>query len=127
MRNLTPKEIDAGLDNNGEPEDGFVAIEATVNELSALDVRTLYGDEENHVFQELAEHGFGSRRCRGWYLAKDTTDSGLCDQTVAGMFHIVVADEEAEKVARIAKRAGGMLRPVGASMWDKFYEFEIEH
>lgn len=128
MRNLTPEEIDKALDDNGEMEEGCVAVEATVAELAKLGVSTVCGSRDNRAFQELSAEGFGKRRCRGWYLAKDPfkTTRGS-DQTVWGMFHIEVSEEEAERVERVVSRVGGSLRASGPSMWeDGFYEFEIE-
>ena len=126
MRNLTPDEIAAALDSNGEAEEGCVAIEATVDELADLNVRTVGGKDDNHTFQELADSGFGRKKCRGWYLAKDASKEGGNDQTVWGMFHIAVSEEFADKMERLAKRAGGSQRLNGPSLWDGFFEYEIE-
>jgi hypothetical protein len=127
MRNLTPEEIAKALDNNGEPDEGCVAVEATVAELAKLGVSTVCGSPDNRAFQELSAEGFGKRRCRGWYLEKDFSKTGGSDQTVWGMFHIEVSEEEAERVERVVSRVGGSLRASGLSMYeDGFYEFEIE-
>ena len=126
MRNLTTEEIAEALDDNGESEEGCVAVEATVDELADLNVRTVGGKDDNHTFQELADAGFGKRKCRGWYLAKDISKEGGQDQTVWGMFHVAIAEEHADKVERFAKRAGGCLRLNGPSLWKGFFEYEIE-
>jgi hypothetical protein len=126
MRNLTTEEIAEALDDNGESEEGCVAVEATIEELADLNVRTICGANDNRVFGELAERGYGKKRCRGWYLAKDASKEGGLDQTVWGMFHIAVTEEDAEKVARIADKMGGSLRFSGPSLWKGFFEYEIE-
>lgn len=126
MRNLTTEEIAEALDDNGESEEGCVAVEATVDELADLNVRTVGGKDDNHAFQELADAGFGKRKCRGWYLSKDISKEGGNDQTVWGMFHVAVSEEHADKVERIAVRAGGSLRLSGPSLWKGFFEYEIE-
>jgi hypothetical protein len=126
MRNLIPEEIAAALDINGEPDEGCVAVEATVNELAKLGVRTVGGHSDNDTFRELADSGFGKRKCRGWYLAKDLSEGGKDDQTMWGKFHVEVSEELADKVEHIAKRAGGSLRLLGPSTWPGFHEYEIE-
>ena len=125
MRNLTPEESATALDDNGEAEEGCVAVEATVAELAKLGVSTVCGSSDNRAFQELSAEGYGKRRCRGWYLAKDLSKTGN-DQTVWGMFHIEVSEEEAERAERVVSRAGGSLRASGPSLWNGFHEFEIE-
>lgn len=119
MRNLADIEIDGALDDNGELEDGAVAIEATVQELADLGVGTYCGCVGNKTFKALADKGYGHRKCRGWFISKDSV--------VDGMFHIrIQTDKTAENVSRIAADAGGSLRFSGDSMWDNFKEFEIE-
>lgn len=143
MRNLTQEEINLALDDNGEKEEGAIAIEATVQELADLDAGTCCGTVGNHTFKALAEKGYGHRKCRGWFLAKPTPMTQeqweslqgvgtvpAADQSrpqVWGMFHIKIQTEKtAEKVERIAGEASGSLRYNGESNWEGFQEFEIE-
>lgn len=151
MRNLTAEEIDKALDDNGEPEDGFVAIEARVEELAAIGAGTACGKVGNHCFVALAAKGYGKRMCRGWFCenpmkaALDTLDttgntpemaaervasikaSWPTTPQVTGMFHIrIQTDKTAEKVSRIAGEAEGSLRFSGDSLWEGYKEFEIE-
>jgi hypothetical protein len=129
MRNLTQEEIEEALDDNGEPEEGCVAIEATVQELADLNVGTGCGKVGNQAFKVLADKGYGHRKCRGWFEEnRDSLSStkffGGC---VCGMFHIKIqTDKTAEKVERIVGAAGGSLRYSGDSLWEGFKEFEIE-
>ena len=119
MRKLTQVEVDEALDDNGEQEEGAVAIEATVSELAGLGVGTCCGGTGNKTFQALADKGYQHRKCRGWYDEKD--------KVVLGMFHIKIqTDKTAEKIEQIASEAGGSLRFNGDSLWDGYKEFEIE-
>ena len=119
MRNLIQEEIEEALDDNGEPEEGCVAIEATVQELADLNVETGCGSVGNQAFKALAAKGYGHRKCRGWHDAKNGV--------VVGMFHIKIqTDKTADKVERIVGAAGGSLRYDGDSRWEGFKEFEIE-
>lgn len=148
MRNLTQEEIDFALDDNGEKEEGAVAIEATVQELADLECGTCCGSHGNKTFKALVDKGYGHRKCRGWYLEKPPgiTDEHwkthvwnvggsepLTDElrnpppVVMGMFHIKVQTEKTgEKISRIAGDAHGSLRYSGESLWEGFKEFEIE-
>jgi len=119
MRKLTQAEIDIALDDNGEKDDGAVAIEATVGELAALGVGTCCGRVGNKTFQVLADKGYQHRKCRGWFDEKD--------KVVVGMFHIKIqTDKTAQKVEESVCSAGGSLRHNGDSMWGGYKEFEIE-
>ena len=116
MRNLTHDEIEF-LDDNGESEeDGIVAIESTIRELTAAGVGTGCGRTGNRCFSHLTI--FGDRRCRGWY------DEPV--KEVTGMFHIEVTEAEAEDISKLAGEVGGSLRSSGKSLWNGFMEFEIE-
>ena len=119
MRDLTQVEIDVALDDNGEADEGCVAIETTVGELAALGAQTVCGESGNCCFAELAKQGFADRFARGWFYR--------AENEVWGMFHIECADEaEAEAISEIAYEGGGSLRPSGKSLWGGFWEFEIE-
>ena len=119
MRDLTQEEINTALDDNGEKEEGCIAIETTVQELADLGVGTCCGHTGNQVFKVLADKGYKHRKCRGWY-----DESG---KVVVGMFHIKIqTDNTAEKIENIASKAGGSLRLNGDSLWEGFKEFEIE-
>jgi hypothetical protein len=120
MRNLTNEEIEQALDDNGEPDEGCIAIEASVEELSDQGVGTLCGLEGNTAFSDLVIEGFRDRQCRGWYC--------YSDRVVMGMFHIQCKDdEEAQRISDVVfQGSGGSLRPNGPSGWLGFYEFEIE-
>lgn len=118
MRNLTPEDVLDNLDDNGEVEEGCVAVEATVQELADLRVSTSCGRTGNQAFQALAG-SHGHRKCRGWYDAST--------KEVVGMFHIEVDMKEVgEEIEEIAGNAGGSLRFSGNSSWSGFMEFEIE-
>jgi hypothetical protein len=140
MRNLTPEEIDKALDDNGEAEEGCVAIEATVQESADLKTDTCCGRWGNQTFKALADKGYGHRKCRGWFnktpkqMSQETWE-GIHGQgpvpvlgpLVCGMFLIKIQTEKTgEKVERIAGAAGGSLRYDGDSLWEGFKEFEIE-
>lgn len=119
MRNLTIEEIEEALDDNGETEDGCIAIEATVQELSDLKVGTTCGTKGNSCFVKLAEKGYAHRKCRGWFDEKT--------KEIVGMCHIKIqTDKTAEKIEKIAAEAGGSLRFNGDSLWEGYKEFEIE-
>lgn len=119
MRKLTGEEIEEALDDNGEAEEGCVAIEATVRELADLGIGTCCGGQGNKTFQSLADKGYEHRKCRGWFDEKE--------KEVVGMFHIKIqTDKTAEKIERIAGEARGSLHFSGESRWDGFKEFEIE-
>ncbi len=143
MRNLTAQEIEQALDDNGESEEGCVAIEATVQELADLNAGTCCGGFGNLTFKALADKGYGKRKCRGWYDAKpvpmtqadwesiqgegEVPADAMSRPEVVGMFHIKIqTDKTAEKVERIAASVHGSLRFNGDSMWDGYKEFEIE-
>jgi len=90
MRNLTQTEIDLALDSNDAQDGACVAIEATIQELADLGVGTICGTVGNKCFKVLADKGYGHRKCRGWYNAKD--------RVVDGMFYIKIQTEKtAEK------------------------------
>jgi len=125
MRRLEDAEIDAGLDGNGEAEDGWTAMEATIAELAAKEIGTSCGSVGNKCFEPLEKAAYGSRLTRGWHGTYDRyPDMPLVD----GMFHIECSsEEEAEKISDIAAEEGnGSLRPSGRSLWIGFWEFEIE-
>ena len=117
MRNLTQADIDV-MFLDGEIED-CEAVEATVQELADLGVGTICGHIGNQTFKVLADKGYGHRKCRGWFQAKE--------KVVVGRFHIKIqTDKTAEKVSRIAAAADGSLRYDGNSSWEGFKAFEIE-
>ena len=119
MRNLTQQEIYEALADNGEEEEGCIAIETTIGELANLGASTLCGITGNNCFQTLADKGYDKRKCRGWY--------DLVTKDVCGMFHIKIqTDKTAEKISSMAGEAGGSLRYSGDSLWNGFKEFEIE-
>ena len=134
MRELTPDEINEALDDNGESEDGCIAIEATVNELADLEVGTVCGSVPNQCFKVLQEKGFGKKLCRGWYNERTPIfnhDTKTFDSTfrrsVYGMFHIQITSEKiARRISNLAYEGGGSLRDSGESLWKGFWEFEIE-
>lgn len=137
MRNLTPEEIEEALDDNGESEAGYIAVETTVQELADLGVGTACGSVPNQTFKALADKGYGHRKCRGWFNRaptplppgeSETFPKGITfGPEVSGMFHIKIqTDKTAEKIERIASDAEGSLRFEGPSNWDGFMEFEIE-
>jgi hypothetical protein len=122
-KTLTQAQIDAALDDNGESEDGYAAIETTVADLAANGIGTSCGKVGNKCFAALLKAGFGARKCRGWYDDGSRHD----EKAVCGMFHIECSsDAEAEKICHIADKGDGSLRPDGPSLWKGFYEFEIE-
>ena len=105
----------AFLDNNGEPDEGCIAIEASVYELANKHTGTLCGTEGNECFIEIAK-GHPNRLVRGWYDKEENV--------MVGMIHIQCTEEEAETIEDLAEHAGGSLRPSGASCWNKFYELK---
>jgi hypothetical protein len=123
MRNLTDKEIDFALDDNGEKDEGCVAIEASIGELALKETGTSCGHVGNTAFIALGVlfSDNATRLVRGWYDLKDNT---LC-----GMIHIQCEDDDlAERISETAYEIGkgGSLRPSGKSLWSGFYEFENE-
>jgi len=130
MRNLTQAEIEQALDDNGEQEDGAVAIEATVKELADIGTETACGTYGNKTFQALVDKGYQHRKCRGWFIDKETSKRGDADRdapVILGMFHIKAkTDKTGEKIERIAGEAGGSLRFSGDSLWEGYKEFENE-
>jgi len=123
MRNLTPEEIDEALDDNGEADEGCVAVEATIGELALAKTGTSCGHTGNTAFNALSIlfPDNATRLVRGWFDSRDNT---LC-----GMIHIQCQDEElAERISNTAYEAGngGSLRPAGPSLWEGFWEFENE-
>lgn len=120
MRRLTDEEIEFGLDDNGESEEGAIAIEATIQELADKGASTSCGKPGNKCFNDLVDCGYGHRKCRGWLVNDDNPE-------VLGMFHIKIqTDKTAEKISEIAGGAGGSLRFDGDSAWEGYKEFEIE-
>jgi hypothetical protein len=140
MRKLTQEEVEEGLDDNGESDDGYIPIEASIQELADMGVSTCCGRTGNKCFKALADKGYEHRKCRGWFCEKpfqmtqETYESiggkgsvPIMGPDVAGMFHIKIqTDKTAEKISRIAGEAGGSLRLNGDSLWEGFKEFEIE-
>jgi hypothetical protein len=131
MRNLTAEEIKQALDDNGESENGAVAIEATVKELADIETETACGKYGNKTFKALVDKGYEHRKCRGWFIDKSKLE--MCGEKdrnapmVLGMFHIKIqTDKTAEKVEKIASDAGGSLRFNGDSLWEGYKEFENE-
>lgn len=123
MRTLTQAEIDFALDDNGESEEGFSAIEASIEELSHKGTGTSCGHVGNSAFKSLniLFPDSASRLVRGWYDPSDNT--------MGGMIHIQCDDKDmAEKISETAYEAGngGSLRPSGESLWESFFEFENE-
>lgn len=123
MRHLTQEEIDFALDDSGESEEGYIAIEASIRELAQKKVGTSCGHSGNTAFAALGEvlRNDDTITVRGWF---DTSDNTMC-----GMIHIQCPNDEiAEMMSEAAYEigSGGSLRPEGKSLWEGFYEFEIE-
>lgn len=123
MRILTQEEIDLALDDNGEFEEGCIAVEATLNELALKNTGTSCGIDGNIAFVALGclFPDNITRLVRGWYDSRDNT--------FMGMIHIQCDNENmAEKISEVAHEAGngGSLRPDGPSLWEGFWEFENE-
>ena len=114
MRDLTQEEIDLALDDNGESEEGCIAIESTTTELAAKKTGTCCGIVGNHCFTALPP----GRLVRGWYDPKDNV--------FMGMIHIECTEDESERIEELAGEAEGSLRASGSSLWNGFCEFEIE-
>jgi hypothetical protein len=117
MRTLIKEEWLEVLDDNGEPDEGCVAMEFSMMELANRHVGTLCGTVDNECFIEVAK-SFPDRMIRGWY---DHEEKVMC-----GMVHIQCTEEESETIENLAEHAEGSLRPNGESLWEGFYEFEIE-
>ena len=119
MRTMTQEEVQEGLDDNGELEEGCIPVEIRIQELADMDVSTGCGAKGNKCFRVLAANGYKHRLCRGWLDEKA--------KEIVGMFHIKIqTDKTAEKISQIAGKAGGSLRLNGDSQWEGFKEFEIE-
>lgn len=116
---LSEQEIDTFLDDNGEAEDGCVAIEATIGELAKCDVGTLCGTIGNKAFanSELVAR-FGKRVVKGWFLKEENS--------LMGMIHIECNGNEARRIETLISQSNGSLRPNGKSLLDGYYEFENE-
>lgn len=115
MRDLTQDEIDLALDDNGEADEGCIAVESSTTELATKKTGTCCGYDGNHCFDALPS----GRLVRGWYDPKDNV--------FVGMVHIeCTTDEEADRIEELASNAEGSLRNSGSSLWEGFYEFEIE-
>ena len=121
---MKPLNVD-DLDDNGESEDGCLAIEAAVEELAQIEVGTCCGHQGNKCFVHLKATGYADRLCRGWYDGKTNE--------VVGMFHIECKSiEDAKTLSDRASEVGGSLRFSGSSLFApqnveyKFFEFEIE-
>jgi hypothetical protein len=123
MRNLTDEEIDFALDDNGEKDEGCIAIEASIGELALKETGTSCGHVGNTTFIALGVlfPDNATRLVRGWYDPKDNT---MC-----GMIHIQCENNDvADRISEVAYNIGngGSLRPSGESLWPGFYEFENE-
>jgi hypothetical protein len=123
MRRLTKEEIEFALDDNGESEEGCIAVESSILELSNEKVGTCCGMEGNSAFTALCVIFLKddlTRLVRGWYDKKD--------KVMCGMVHIQCENEKmAEKISEAAHDIGdGSLRVNDRSRWEGFYEFEIE-
>jgi hypothetical protein len=115
MRPLTLEEINQALDDNGEPDEGCIAIEISMEELVEKGTGTTCGHDGNHCFDALPK----GRLVRGWYDARDNT--------MMGMIHIqCTSADEAEQIEELAGNAEGSLRSDGPSLWEGFWEFENE-
>lgn len=102
MRHLTQEEIDFALDDNGESEEGCIAIEASIIELAQKNIGTSCGHSGNTAFAALGKviHDDNTIMVRGWF---DTRDSTMC-----GMVHIQCPnDEVAEMMSEAAYELGG--------------------
>jgi hypothetical protein len=79
MRNLLQEEVDQALDDNGESENGCVAIEATIGELVSMSVGTSCGHVGNTAFVALGVLFPDNmiRLVRGWFDSKDYTMCGM--------------------------------------------------
>lgn len=74
VRNLLIEET-SELDDNGESEEGAVAVEVTIQELADMDAGTCCGTCGNSCFKALAAKGYGHRKCRGWLTMTPATTS----------------------------------------------------
>lgn len=121
MRDLTQEEINLALDDNGEQEEGCIAIEATILELAQNNTGTSCGIMGNDAFNAIKDLLSNPCLVRGWYDPKENT---MC-----GMIHIQCDSMElAERISEVAYELGngGSLRPSGQSLWKTFFEFENE-
>ena len=122
MRDLTEQEIEMALDDNGESEEGAIAVETTVGELSQVGAGTVCGRVGNKAWEALAER-FGNRRVRGWHYRDDRDIAG---NNMTGMIHIEAMKKESWSISSLAEEEDGVLRPNGKSLWPGFFEFENE-
>lgn len=116
MRKLTLDETDKFLDDNGETDEGAIAIETTIKELIKLNAGTTCGRHKNKCFVGLSK--FSDRIVKGWYLEKH--------KEMMGMIHIQCNQTEAKEIDDLAFKYNGSLRENGESLLDGFYEFENE-
>jgi len=122
MRKLTPIETEELEDCSSVKllieEEGCVAVEATIRELSDLRCGTCCGRSGNTCFVALAEK-FGRRRIRGLY------DESR--KKIWGMPLIKCGERAAKEISEMAGKADGSLRAEGkSSRVNGFYVFEIE-
>lgn len=117
MRDLLDEEVVKALDDNGEADDGFIAVESDFEELDKYGASIVCGVSGNQPFAGLQRH-FGNRKVRCWYNS-DTKE-------IMGMVHIEGREEEGEDIEDIAGKEGVTLRYDRESAWDGFLEFENE-
>jgi hypothetical protein len=119
MRELTVTES-AYLDDNGEHEEGAVAVETTIGELAdVFKAGTQCGTIGNACFCAMSV--FSDRLVRGWFDPQSYPNPTMC-----GMVHVQCDEPEAEQLSALAAGSEGSLRPDGPSQWPEFYVFEIE-
>ena len=124
MKVLTREQIDSFLDYDTDlktgiicqEDEGFIAVESTIGELSNLNVGTTCGTVRNKCFTKFNK--FFNRKVRGWYSSSNSE--------VDGMFHIECNEQESEEIEELAGINNGSLRASGESLLNGFYEFEIE-
>ena len=109
MEKLTLTEIVQFLDNNGELDEGAIAIKTTIKELIMLNAGTTCCGKS--CFGKAI--AFHDREVKGWYIQKD--------KEMVGMIHIQCTEKEAE----ILEIAIG-IRSNGESLLNGFWEFEDE-
>jgi hypothetical protein len=114
MRNLSREEAEF-IDNLAE--DGFVPIEATMEELAEKGTELAQGELGNQPFALLVEK-FPGRKVCGYY--------NWFDNSLMGIIHIECSEKEVSKIERIAENANTTLRENGPSLKDNFWEFENE-
>jgi hypothetical protein len=105
------------LEDNGESEDGFLAVKTDFETLNQLGVSTTCGRTGNLAFGNLLE-SIGNRKVIGWFNPDD--------KEICGMIQIEGKEDEGEKIEDEAWKKGAILRFSGLSQFPGFLEFENE-